>query len=109
VNDGNELFGARSGNGFADLAAYDSDQNGWIDESDPIWQSLRIWSTDAAGQEQLRDLSSSGIGALALQNTSTDFTLIGTNKADNGQIRRSGIFLSEAGHVGTLQQVDLTV
>ena len=28
INDGSELFGTKSGNGFADLAAYDSDGNG---------------------------------------------------------------------------------
>lgn len=109
VDDGNELFGARSGNGFADLATYDSDHNGWIDESDPIWQSLRVWSRDTAGQDEMSSLSSHGIGALALQNTDTDFALTGTNNADLGRIRKSGVFLSEAGHVGTLQQLDLTV
>jgi len=36
INDGNELFGTKSGDGFADLAKYDSDGNGWIDENDPI-------------------------------------------------------------------------
>ena len=32
INDGSELFGTKSGDGFADLAAYDADGNGWIDE-----------------------------------------------------------------------------
>ena len=31
INDGSELFGTVSGNGFADLAKYDEDGNGWID------------------------------------------------------------------------------
>ena len=34
VNDGTELFGTKSGDGFADLAEYDEDGNGWIDEDD---------------------------------------------------------------------------
>jgi hypothetical protein len=34
INNGSELFGAGTGNGFADLLKYDSDQNGWIDEND---------------------------------------------------------------------------
>lgn len=109
VNDGSELFGASSGDGFADLAKQDSDHNGWIDESDPVWQSLRVWSKDASGQDRLDSLADLGIGALALQNTSTDFTLIGTKHTDLGQIRKSGVFLHETGNVGTLQQVDLTV
>ena len=43
INDGNELFGTKSGNGFADLAAYDTDHNGFIDEGDEIWDKLKIW------------------------------------------------------------------
>ena len=41
INDGKELFGTASGNGFGDLAAYDQDNNGWIDEkcSMPMIQS----------------------------------------------------------------------
>ena len=37
INDGSELFGTKSGDGFKDLAKYDLDGNGWIDEADPIW------------------------------------------------------------------------
>ena len=44
INNGSELFGALSGNGFADLAQYDSDANGWIDENDEIFQRLKVWS-----------------------------------------------------------------
>ncbi|MDP3565330.1 MAG: hypothetical protein Q8R70_12665, partial [Methanoregula sp.] len=31
INDGSELFGTASGNGFRDLSAYDDDGNNWID------------------------------------------------------------------------------
>lgn len=37
INDGNELFGTKSGDGFADLGLYDLDKNGWIDENDNIF------------------------------------------------------------------------
>ena len=37
VESGRQLFGPTSGDGFADLAAYDSDANGWIDEADPVF------------------------------------------------------------------------
>ena len=47
INDGSELFGPRTGNGFAELAAYDEDGNGWIDEADSIYERLRIWTRDA--------------------------------------------------------------
>lgn len=33
INDGNELFGVKTGDGFYELSKYDSDLNGWIDET----------------------------------------------------------------------------
>ncbi|MDE6686673.1 MAG: hypothetical protein K2K17_05105, partial [Lachnospiraceae bacterium] len=51
INDGSELFGTKSGNGFADLAAYDDDGNGWIDENDAIWSKLLIWTKDEHGKD----------------------------------------------------------
>ena len=38
-----ELFGTKSGNGFADLAKYDSDGNGWIDEADAGKRSMLLF------------------------------------------------------------------
>jgi hypothetical protein len=49
IDHGRELSGATTGDGFAELAAYDEDGNGWIDENDSIYQHLRIWSKDAQG------------------------------------------------------------
>lgn len=42
VDDGSELFGTQSGDGFAHLALYDQDSNGWIDANDPVFDKLRI-------------------------------------------------------------------
>ena len=39
INNGKELFGPNTGNGFDELAKYDSDGNQWIDESDPSLKS----------------------------------------------------------------------
>ena len=46
INNGSELFGPQSGNGFSELAEYDGDGNGWIDENDDIYDKLRIWTKD---------------------------------------------------------------
>ncbi len=105
INDGKELFGTKSGDGFRDLAAYDDDGNGWIDENDAIWSKLKIWCMDENGNSQLYRLAEKGVGAICLQNVSTDFTLQGMDAA-KGAIRRSGIFLYENGNVGTVQHVD---
>lgn len=107
INDGNELFGTKSGDGFADLAAYDEDGNGWIDENDAIWSKLKIWCKDEDGKDVLYRLSDKGVGAICLQKASTDFTLQGAEGQTKGAIRSTGIFLYENGNVGTVQHVDV--
>ncbi len=110
INDGNELFGTESGNGFKDLSAYDSDNNGWIDETDEIFSKLKIWTKDKDGNDILYTLKDIGIGAIYLGNASTDFNLnnIQTNET-NAQIRNTGIYLNENGTTGTIQHVDMAI
>lgn len=107
INDGSELFGPQSGNGFADLASYDEDGNGWIDENDSIWNKLKIWCRDENGQDILYTLAQKGVGAICLQNASTEFALKNQQNRSNGFIRSTGIFLYENGSVGTIQHLDL--
>ena len=116
INDGSELFGTKNGDGFADLARYDEDGNGWIDENDSIWSKLKIWCKDENGNDVLYKLSDKGVGAICLENVSTDFTMQGDRKAQDGTrnanatnavIRKTGIFLYENGNVGTVQHVDM--
>ena len=107
INDGSELFGTQSGNGFADLAKYDQDGNGWIDENDEIWDRLKIWTKDENGKDVLYRLAEKGVGAICLRNVSTDFTMKESQGLTTGVIRNTGIFLFENGNVGTIQHVDL--
>ena len=107
INDGNELFGTSSGNGFADLAKYDQDGNGWIDENDEIWSKLKIWSKDENGKDVLYTLAEKGVGAICLKNASTDFTQKGQDGRTLGAVRNTGVFLYENGNVGTVQHVDV--
>lgn len=107
INDGSELFGPESGNGFGDLAAYDEDGNGWIDENDPIWSKLKIWCKNADGTDSLYTLSEKGVGAICLRNVSTDFSLNDAQNRTGGIIRNTGVFLYETGEVGTVQHLDL--
>jgi len=109
VNDGSELFGPRSGDGFAELAALDTDHNGWIDENDSAYDQLRVWTKDGTGNDQLATLRQANVGALSLGHISTPFDLKDSNNALQGQIRSTGIFLQEDGKAGTMQQIDLTV
>lgn len=108
INDGSELFGTSSGDGFADLAAYDSDGNGWIDEADPIFDQLMIWRKNADGTDSLCGIGQAGIGAIYLGSSQTEFSLnSATDNQTNANIRRTGIFLYENGGMGTIQHVDL--
>lgn len=109
IDDGSELFGTQSGNGFADLAAYDSDGNQWIDENDAVYSKLRVWSKDADGKDQLSTLAQRNVGALYLGNVATPFDLKNGTNDLQGQVRSSGVYLNEDGSAGTLQQVDLVV
>lgn len=107
INDGSELFGPQSGSGFKDLAAYDSDQNGWIDENDSIFEGLRIWTKDESGKDQLFALGEKGIGAIFLGSVASRFDLLSSQYAKDGVIRESGIYLNEDGTAGGIHHVDL--
>ncbi len=111
VNDGSELFGTRSGDGFKDLAAYDEDGNGWIDENDSIFNKLKIWTKDKNGKDVLIDLKKADVGAINLGSVKTDFALKSLkNNATMGTVRRTGFFLKEStGEAGAVQHVDLAV
>ena len=107
INNGSELFGPGTGSGFNELTSYDSDGNGWIDENDPVFNSLQIWTKDSAGNDQLFTLGQKGVGALYLGSAATPFSMKNADNSLAGQVRSTGIFLGENGTVGTLQQVDL--
>lgn len=109
INDGSELFGTKSGDGFADLAAYDKDGNGWIDEGDDIYSKLKVWTKDEDGNDKLIGLKEADVGAIYLGSASTDYHLNDASNNINGMIRQTGIFLRESGGVGTVQHVDLAV
>lgn len=107
ADNGKELFGPTLGDGFAELAALDSDKNGWIDENDPAFAQLSIWQGGEPAN-RLRSLADAGVGALALQRLATPFDLKTSQNELLGSIRSSGIFLQENGGAGTMQQIDLT-
>lgn len=108
IGDGSELFGTASGDGFGDLAAYDEDANGWIDEADPIWEKLLIWTKDEEGQDKLYHLSDLGVGAICLSSAATEYALNAEqDNANLAMIRRTGIFLYENGMTSTVQHLDL--
>lgn len=109
INDGSELFGTRSGDGFRDLAAYDEDGNGWIDENDSVFKDLKVWTKDEKGRDILMDLRQANVGAIYLGSAETEFSLNQEDNHTNGIIRKTGVYLKETGEAGTIQHVDLTL
>lgn len=108
INDGSELFGAKTGDGFADLMQYDEDGNGWIDEADSVFDKLKIWVKDERGEDKLYTLKEKGLGAIYLGSQEADYTLRSEQTGEvNGQIRRNGMFLYESGLAGTIAHVDM--
>lgn len=110
INDGSELFGTSSGDGFKDLAAYDEDGNGWIDENDSVFSKLKVWAKDENGNDYLIDLKKADVGAIYLSNADTQFSLKDDENNLNAEIKKTGIYLREStGAVGTLNHVDLVI
>ena len=110
IGDGSELFGTKSGDGFKDLAAFDEDGNGWIDENDSIYSKLKVWTKDEDGNDYLINLKDADVGAIYLDNADTQFSLKDGNNRLNGEIKKTGIYLHEStGAAGTLNHIDLAV
>lgn len=106
IDNGSELFGPASGNGFTELKALDSDKNGWIDEGDAAYAGLKLWSGADGG---LTSLDAAGVGALFVgKSASTQFDLRSATNETMGQVVSSSVYLRESGTPGALQQVDLT-
>lgn len=109
VNDGTELFGPSTGNGFSELAALDEDNNMWIDENDAAFNLLSIWQRDQEGNESLVSLAESGIGAINVGYVDSPFDLTDQDNNLKGQILRTGVYLNETGMAGSVQQLDVVM
>jgi len=109
VNDGSELFGPATGQGFAELARYDGDGNHWIDENDAIFHDLHVWFRDGAGKSRLLTLGQVGVGAIYLGHVASSFDLKQSRENLLGRVQSTGLYLNENGAAGTLQELDLTV
>ncbi len=107
IDDGSELFGTQSGDGFADLAAFDEDGNGWIDENDSVFSKLQLWQKSAL-EDQLISLDQAKVGALLLFSVDSSFTFKeGTDT--NAELKKSSVVLFEDGRAGWMSHMDFSV
>jgi len=109
INDGRELFGPTTGDGFGELAAYDLDHNDWIDENDPVFDRLTLWEqADAAGMELTR-IRDAGIGAIYLGGVASPFDLTSEDNDLLARVSKTSIALTEAGEVLPVQEMKYKV
>ena len=110
INDGSELFGTKSGDGFKDLASYDEDKNGWIDENDSVYSKLKVWTKDENGNDKLLNLKEADVGAIYLGNLDTEFSYKDMDGNTDAVLRKTGIYLKEStGAAATVAHVDLAL
>ena len=108
INDGSELFGPSTGNGFAELAEYDLDQNQWIDENDGIFDDLVLWEQGDEGMTLTR-LEDAGIGAIYLARIPSQFDLTSDDNEVMGRVTHTSVALTEDGEALPVHEVEYAV
>lgn len=108
VDDGSELFGPESGNGFGELNAYDGDANGVIDENDAVFNRLKVWTLDAEGNATLIGLKEAGVGAIFLSYTQGQYHFKNDDDA-YARIKATGTYLKETGQAMAIHEIDYKI
>ena len=108
IDDGSELFGGVTGQGFDELAQYDDDKNGFIDAADSVFDDLLIWEKTLQ-TDLLLSIDKSKVGAIYTGSELTPFDLKNSENQLVGRVVKSGIYLTEAGQLGSVQQIDMVV
>jgi hypothetical protein len=110
IDNGSELFGTKSGDGFADLAKYDSDGNDFIDESDEVFNRLKVWTKDDSGDAKLVSLIDLNVGAIYLGDVQSGFKYQDSIDSTSAVQKSNGIFIKEDGSgAGVVNSVDMVV
>lgn len=108
VDDGRELFGPQTDNGYGELAQYDEDGNGWIDENDSVFDHLKIWYHDEQGNSRLVALTDKNVGAIYLGSVDTKMNMY-SSAGMAGALRQSGLVLLENGESRVMQELDVRI
>lgn len=103
INNGSELFGPETGNGFLELSVYDEDNNGFIDEGDSIFSQLQLMSGNG---QNLYSITHLDIGAISLESIATPYTFKNQDNEIIAQSRASSYYLTEKGDIGQIQHID---
>lgn len=108
VDDGSEVVGAAVNDAFGALMEHDEDHNLWIDENDSIYEDLKLWVVDEAGESKLIGLSDAGVGALFLGSVDSQYHFKEGFEA-YAMIKESSIYLKESGQAMMVHELDLKI
>ncbi|XPV69423.1 MAG: hypothetical protein ACNI25_02325 [Halarcobacter sp.] len=109
IDNGNELFGANTGDGFEELKVYDEDGNSWIDENDSIFNSLLIWEKNENKEGSLIALGQAGVGAIYLAAADSNFVYSKGVNQEYALLKQSSFYLKENGEAGLVTSSDFVV
>jgi hypothetical protein len=108
IDNGSELFGPSTNNGFAELAQYDDDKNNWIDENDAVFNKLKVWSIDENGNSSLVSLIDRNVGAIYLGDVQSGFKYQSAIDQTSAVQNSNGIFVKEDGSgLGVVNSIDV--
>ncbi len=108
INDGSELFGPATGDGFGELSAYDQDNNQWIDENDEMFDQFVLW-TPGDNSGTLTRLKDADIGAIYLNGVSSPFSLTTADNTLLGQVSETSLALTESGQALPVYEIKYNV
>jgi hypothetical protein len=124
IDNGGELFGnhtlvgeSKAADGFAALAQYDENGDGFIDENDSVYQLMRLWNDNGNGVSEdgeFKTLAEMGVNSIDLNQTApetinyTDATVSGVSNAEmaDGTSRTVADFWFNVSTADTMQIYD---
>jgi hypothetical protein len=108
IDNGNELFGPNTNDGFAELTLYDNDKNNWIDEKDAVFYKLKIYSIDENGNHSLVSLIDRNVGAIYLGDVQSGFKYQSAINQTDAVQKSNGVFIKEDGSgLGVVNSIDI--
>lgn len=110
ADNGSELFGPQTGQGFIELAQLDTNKNSFIDAKDAQFDRLYLWQpSDNEQTGQWMSLKEANIQAISLSAISTPFDFYDQQGQVQAQLRQSSFAISEDGYGRGVHQVDVRI
>jgi len=106
ADNGSELFGPTTGNGFSELAQLDDNNNGFLDKEDSAYQQLYLWQPEKNTWLSLAEAEIEAISTVAI---ATPYTFYNENDEVQAQLRYSSFAISESGRGFGVHHVDVKV